>query len=119
MATGGDSGGAESDVPMHGSSDWTAVTSTKKRRRPRIAEDNAHIVYITGKETILAKINPLALCEKIKTKIGNVERIYMSGASLKIYCSSAEQKTTLLEATLLDDINITCSEPNIGLYTLS
>jgi len=67
-----------------------AHTGTKKTRKPRIDEVNAHIVYMTGKKTILVKINPLALREKIKTKIGNMVRIYISGASLKIYCSSAE-----------------------------
>jgi len=33
MATGGESGGAEGDVPMPRCSDWTAVTGTRKERR--------------------------------------------------------------------------------------
>jgi len=96
-----------------------SVTGTKKTRKPRIVEENAHIVHITGKDTNLAKINPIALSEKIKTKFGIVKRIYLSGASLKIYCTSLEQKITLLGATLLDEIQISSSEPIIGLHTRS
>jgi len=68
MATGSELGGAEGDVPMPACSDWTAVTGTKRTRKPRIVDENAHIVYITGKDTNLSKINPIALSEKIKTK---------------------------------------------------
>jgi len=101
MATGSDSGGAECDVSMPGCSDWTSVTDTKKTRKPRIAEDNVHNVYIAGKDTNLSKINPIALSEKMEMKFRIVERIFLPVASLKIYCTSLEQKNTLLEATLL------------------
>jgi len=48
----------------------------------------------------LAKMNPLVLREKMKMKFGIVERIYLSGVSLKINCTLVEQKTILLGATL-------------------
>jgi len=63
----------------------------------------AHIVYITGKDKNVAKMNPLELRRKIMAKIGSVERVYVSGASLKIYCSTNDQKHVLLSSTQLDD----------------
>jgi len=52
IATGGESGGAESDVLMPGCSDWTAVTGTRKERRQidRSADEHAHIASMTGIE---------------------------------------------------------------------
>jgi len=116
MATGGDSGGAEGAVPMPGCSDWTAVTGTRKERRQidRSANKQAHIVYMTGIEKDVAKMNPLELRKKIMAKIWSVERVYISGDSLKIYCSTNDQKLVLLCATQLDDIEIQCSEPKVG-----
>jgi len=57
MATGGDSGGAEGDVPMPGCSDWMAVTITRKERRQidRSADKQAHIVYMSGIENVSGK----------------------------------------------------------------
>jgi len=65
----------------------------------------------------VAKIDPLSLSEKIVTKLGTVERIYISGVSLKVYChycATNEQKHTLLRSTPLDDTEILCSEPVFG-----
>jgi len=108
METCGDLGGNEGDVPMPGCSDWMAVTGTKKEKKPidRSADEHAHIAYITGKDKNVAKMNPLELCRKFMAKIGSVERVYISGASLKIYCSTDDQKHVLLSSTQLDDIEI-------------
>jgi len=60
------------------------------------------------------KLNPLSLREQIVSMIGIVERIYISGASLKVYCTTDEQKKVLLRSTQLDDTEIICSEPVAG-----
>jgi len=84
MATGGDSGGAEGDVPMPGCSDWTAVTGTKKPRKPRMTDEGDYVAYITGVDAVNAKMNPLKLCEGITQLVGKVDRIFIAGESLKV-----------------------------------
>jgi len=69
-------------------------------------DEYARIVYISGKEKNMAKMNPLDLCRKIMAEIELVERIYIiCGALLKIYCSTDDQKHVLLRFTQLDDMD--------------
>jgi len=104
IATGGDSGGAEGDVPMPGCSDWTAVTGKKKPRKPRMTDEEAYVAYITGVDAVIAKINPLKLREGITQLVGKVDGIYIVGESLKVlYCLSTEQKSKLLRSIQLSD----------------
>jgi len=65
MATGGDSGGAAGDVPMPWCSDSTAVTGTKKPRKPRLTDEGAYAAFITGVKAVIAKMKPLKLRERI------------------------------------------------------
>jgi len=94
------------------------MAGTNKRKQiDRSNDDTAQVVYLTGEESNVTKLNPLCIRDKIKAKYGIVDRIYLSGESLKIYCSSVEQKTAILQSVLLDDVKIRCSEPIIGLKT--
>jgi len=79
MATGGDSGGAEGDVPMPGCSDWTAVTGTKKPRKQRITDEGAYVAYITGVDAVIAKMNPLKLREGITQLVVKAAQFYSTG----------------------------------------
>jgi len=116
MATGS---GGEATQPMEldGEGAWTVAGASERReKRIKYAADDraAHVVYITGMDEIITKMNPLKVREKLVLKIGSVDRIYISGKSLKVYCKNNEQRFTLLRSNKLDDINISCNEPIIG-----
>jgi len=94
---------------------WVVQTGPKKQKPiDKSAEEKAHVVYIPGTKKNVAKLNPLSLREKIGSMVGIVERIYISGASLKVYCTTDEQKKALLRSTQLDETEIICSEPVAG-----
>jgi len=108
MATGS---GSEATQPMglDGEGAWTvtvAGTSAREKRIKFAEEDKAaHVVYITGTEEIITKMNPLKVRYKLVLKIGAVNRVYNSGKSLKVYCKNADQKFNLLRSNKLGRYN--------------
>jgi len=51
---------------------WTVAGVKKRKPIDRSADDLAYIVYVTGKNSVITKMNPLAVCDKIKSQIGTV-----------------------------------------------
>jgi len=93
---------------------WTVTDTSKKAKKPRVEVD-AHVVYIAGADINIAKINPLVIWESLTMKIGQVDRDYILGASLKVYCVTEDQKFKLLRSDNLCETNVTCSEPKIAM----
>src|SRR6266568_1134248 len=94
--------------------EWHSVV---RKKRVQITEEDkeSKIVYLTGVEENLKKLNPLKLKDMIKVAAGGeVEKIYQSGNSLKIYCRDENQKERLLKSSNLDTINVTSSEKITG-----
>jgi len=109
------SSGAGGDaMETDGEATWTTAGRREKRKQHVLDDSMAHVVYITGSNEVITKINPLKLREKLVNKIGAVKTIYISGNSLKVYSKHGEQKINLLRSTSIDYINISCSEPVIG-----
>jgi len=93
---------------------WADVA---REKRTKIAEEDkeAFIVYLTGINQVLTKLNPLKLKDSLTTKAGGqVQKVFMAGASLKIYCKSAEQKRRLLATEKLGDVEVKGSEQAAG-----
>jgi len=60
----------------------------------------------TCSETNVTEMNPIAIRERIIIlQIGKVDRIYLSGQSLKVYCASENQTHKLLGTKQLVDMH--------------
>ena len=74
--------------------------AVRQKRLTITKEDKAaQIVYMRGADSTLSNINPLAIQNHLKVKVGEIDKIYKAGGSLKVYCKSKDQK--LLDCWLL------------------
>jgi len=65
-------------MELDGAGAWTVAGASERReKRIKYAADNsaAHMVYITGSEEIIRKMNPLKVREKLVLKFGAVDGI--------------------------------------------
>jgi len=86
-------------MELDGQGPWTiARANERKVKIIKYAADDkeAHVVYITGSDEIITKVNLLKIREKLALKIGAVDHIYISAKILKVYCKTEEQKLNLL-----------------------
>jgi len=89
-----------------------ATKDTEEKRTQYIVDDSVtSVLYITGSHALNPKLEPNTLRGKLVHKIGEVENIYISGGSLKVYCMNSAEKFDLLRHTQLNDINMRCPEP--------
>jgi len=103
------------DVAMQSSVEdrWSEV----RAKRVRIVEEDkdALIVYLAGLEVVLSKVNPLQLKQMLTLKAGGqLDKIFVTGANLKVYCANEDQRYKLLRADTLGDIKVTASEHVAG-----
>ena len=78
---------------------------------PDEVEQN-HVVYIKGETTRLTSCNPFKVSRDINSSFGVVSQIQSRGVSLKITCTSSQQKEQILQSTRLGDHVIVASRPN-------
>ena len=85
------------------------------RRSQQPEEGTAHVVYITGRDRNITLIRPQQVMKEITDQFSTVTKIEKAGRSLRIYCSTAQQKHQMLQTTriLIGDVAAECSEPRV------
>lgn len=126
--TAGASATAEKTTPGGDNGAWKTVQSktrattvqpksratTGQQRAATFNDDGQHVVFMSGRGFNLAKKNPLLLKKALISAFGVVDRIYIAGDCIKVYCVNAAQKVAMLAADKLGDLAIKTSEPRMG-----
>ena len=73
--------------------------------------DNHLVVYATGKDTNIARTNPIKMERAITNAAGAGVRVSKARESLRIACEDREQKWRLMATGTLDGHEVTYSEP--------
>ena len=93
-------------------SETTSTATTSKKDKISI-ENVSHIAYLRGKTKKLTGCNPFFISKEIEKSFSKVARVESRGFSLKLMCTSQKQKESVVNCTMLGNIEVVGSIPNV------